>query len=350
MFRREDLAYLCCPVCKGSLTAVDGSSGIAALRCKRCSHDYPVTNGIPRLLPPKLSRVYNANWDYKWFTLDGGKGYNYRMIDKRDPAYKAHNVFRFFEEEGSLFERSKQHELAVDVGCGTGQYSISLLESGAVKRVIAMDLTRGVDVGAELVRKKYAKYADRIVFVQADARALPVKSAVSDMSMALASIHHSGDIESCLRELVRVTKPGRNFGVWIYTTPTIEPVGDKYRTFFGYCKLLAHLAYLAQLELVYNILRRVPNGVLMPVLRVMASDTVYRLRHVPVLGALVRFMFPAVCDHPNKGYRLINLYDGYSPGFSDHFTEFDVFRWSKTMNFKVENFVPHRLGWIGVKR
>lgn len=48
---------LCCPVCKGDLTlevrredAVEVLEG--TLRCGHCKVDYPITEGIPDLLPP----------------------------------------------------------------------------------------------------------------------------------------------------------------------------------------------------------------------------------------------------------------------------------------------------------
>ena len=55
--RPDLLDILCCPVCKGDLTLsvsrkekdeiLEGS-----LRCARCGVDYPISDGIPDLLPP----------------------------------------------------------------------------------------------------------------------------------------------------------------------------------------------------------------------------------------------------------------------------------------------------------
>jgi uncharacterized protein YbaR (Trm112 family) len=52
------LGILACPVCKGSLelevVEESGEEIIAgSLRCPRCDFSYPVTDGIPNLLPPE---------------------------------------------------------------------------------------------------------------------------------------------------------------------------------------------------------------------------------------------------------------------------------------------------------
>lgn len=48
---------LACPVCKGelTLTAHEEAAGEVeegVLHCAACAHDYPVSGGIPNLLPP----------------------------------------------------------------------------------------------------------------------------------------------------------------------------------------------------------------------------------------------------------------------------------------------------------
>ena len=50
------MEILCCPVCKGDLllTATEESGGEVlegTLRCAACRVDYPISEGIPSLLP-----------------------------------------------------------------------------------------------------------------------------------------------------------------------------------------------------------------------------------------------------------------------------------------------------------
>jgi len=54
--KRDLMEILCCPVCKGDLdlTVTDEKEEIleGSLRCGNCQHTYPITEGIPNLLPP----------------------------------------------------------------------------------------------------------------------------------------------------------------------------------------------------------------------------------------------------------------------------------------------------------
>ncbi|MCE5338041.1 MAG: methytransferase partner Trm112 [Methanomicrobiaceae archaeon] len=54
--RRDLVEILCCPVCKGTLllTVTEENGGEVlegTLRCSACSVDYPISEGIPNLLP-----------------------------------------------------------------------------------------------------------------------------------------------------------------------------------------------------------------------------------------------------------------------------------------------------------
>ena len=60
--RRELMDILACPVCKGALTltvaAEDATEVLAGtLHCPACNEDYPISDGIPNLLPPDLRRA-----------------------------------------------------------------------------------------------------------------------------------------------------------------------------------------------------------------------------------------------------------------------------------------------------
>jgi uncharacterized protein YbaR (Trm112 family) len=55
--RPDLMEILCCPVCKGDLTLTIGRQQgeevlEGSLGCARCPAAYPITDGIPDLLPP----------------------------------------------------------------------------------------------------------------------------------------------------------------------------------------------------------------------------------------------------------------------------------------------------------
>ena len=63
--RHDLLDILACPVCKGALTLTStreegGEVVEGALSCATCSETYPITEGIPNLLPPDLRRAMEA--------------------------------------------------------------------------------------------------------------------------------------------------------------------------------------------------------------------------------------------------------------------------------------------------
>ena len=63
--RHDLLDILACPICKGALTLTttreDAGEVInGTLHCATCAEAYPVTDGIPNLLPPDLRRAMDA--------------------------------------------------------------------------------------------------------------------------------------------------------------------------------------------------------------------------------------------------------------------------------------------------
>lgn len=57
--RQDLMEILVCPVCKGDLTlridAVEGDEVLTGeLHCAACDQRYPITDGIPNLLPPEI--------------------------------------------------------------------------------------------------------------------------------------------------------------------------------------------------------------------------------------------------------------------------------------------------------
>lgn len=344
MFQENDLEIICCPKCKADFEFNDDQ-----LICKTCKAEFPVTDGIPRLLYFDDDQPYNQMWDYKWSVLDGGKGYNYRIIDTADPAYELHNVFRYFDNQNAL--RDVKDAVAIDVGCGTGQYSVSLLERGA-KRVYAIDLTRGVDVGRKIFQERFPHLAGKVVFIQANAQYLPIKSNVIDLGMGLASLHHSGVLPECVKDLVRTIKIDKRFFIWIYAKPVLQ-IGDENRTIKGVFKNWARAMAYLYTELIYLFLSSLPNDILVLILKFYASNFVYffyKLR-LPVVGRIFKyFLIPGIGNIDDPGYRLINLYDAYSPTYTECSDESDVIEWSKKMKFFIIHFVSWRLGWVGEKK
>lgn len=109
--------------------------------------------------------------------------------------------------------------LALDVGTGTADLAVSLLDAGA-RAVVGVDyVTRMLDVAREKLVSK--QLGARISLVCGDAMLLPFADQSFDCVANAFLLRNVSDIPSTLRELVRVVKPGGRIvcleishGVW----------------------------------------------------------------------------------------------------------------------------------------
>ena len=63
--RHDLMDILACPLCKGALTLTStredaGDVVEGSLHCATCGETYPITDGIPNLLPPDLRRAMES--------------------------------------------------------------------------------------------------------------------------------------------------------------------------------------------------------------------------------------------------------------------------------------------------
>lgn len=103
----------------------------------------------------------------------------------------------------------------LDLGCGTGALTQTILAKGAPRSIVA------VDQSADFVAHARAATSDvqvRLRFEVADAQKLPLPDASVDVAASSLVINFVPDRIAALRELKRVTKPGGlvSFYVWDY--------------------------------------------------------------------------------------------------------------------------------------
>jgi len=102
----------------------------------------------------------------------------------------------------------------LDMGCGSGRYTIALAAVGA-----------GSVVGADFQRRSFAAAEDLarerglpVTFAEADVLALPFADDSFDFVFSNGVLHHSESIERGLGELARVLKPGGRGFLYLYAT------------------------------------------------------------------------------------------------------------------------------------
>lgn len=116
-------------------------------------------------------------------------GKNYNLTRKADP-YLAKRLHHFL--------RTQPTEKYLDIGCGTGNYTVALHDIGI--RFI------GVDPSMQMLQKAKANNPN-IQWVQAKAEDLPFENESFDGAMVTLTIHHWSDLGNAFDEIARVLRP-----------------------------------------------------------------------------------------------------------------------------------------------
>lgn len=106
----------------------------------------------------------------------------------------------------------KGNETVVDVGSGSGFYSIALAEMLPGGRVFAIDLAPAMI--AKLDRLAAGRrLGSRIESGVADGSAIPLADACADACISVAALHHMSDPRQCLREMCRILRQGGTLAI-----------------------------------------------------------------------------------------------------------------------------------------
>jgi uncharacterized protein YbaR (Trm112 family) len=205
--RPEHLDYLACPRCldplrlEASDTGADGHVMEGTLACGGCGERYPLTRGVPRLLPDPSQRSplrdeTAARFGYEW------------------------NEFREFdveEEEASLatwFRPRRLEDLAgldvLEAGCGMGRHATIACRYG-VRTLVGLDLGSAVEAAFANTR-----HLPAICVVQGDIYHPPVRPRAFDAAFSLGVLHHLPDPRRGFRALAPAVREDGWFQVWVY--------------------------------------------------------------------------------------------------------------------------------------
>lgn len=147
-------------------------------------------------LESKTSKLYTELW------RKFGKGTmlqeSIMLIKKRIPQEVINNHIK--------------NKIVMDMGCGSGRYSLALSGLGA-KKVYALDLSeRSYEPAKAIALKKKL----RIRFLEGDFLKLPFPDNFFDFVFCNGTLHHSRSIEKGLRELKRILKLGGKAFLYLY--------------------------------------------------------------------------------------------------------------------------------------
>lgn len=151
------------------------------------------------LADPKLANVIYHDWEASSYDAKWSISYDERCIDY------ARGRFRRVAGRDGWPYRS-----ALDIGCGTGFFSLNLVSAGVLARdgVAVSDISPGM---VEAAQRNAAALGLSVEGRVADAETLPFADASFDVVVGHAVLHHLPDVEQALREVLRVLKPGGRF-------------------------------------------------------------------------------------------------------------------------------------------
>lgn len=100
----------------------------------------------------------------------------------------------------------RQFERALEVGCGTGYFSLNLLSAGLLRDVTCTDISPGMVSALNENARRLG--LENVRATRADAESLPFADGTFDIVLGHAILHHIPDLDRAFAEFHRVLRPG----------------------------------------------------------------------------------------------------------------------------------------------
>jgi SAM-dependent methyltransferase len=129
-----------------------------------------------------------AGYDAKW-------GIDYGEVGRRQVLGKVRKAL------GAL----PSYERALEIGAGTGYFSLNMLRAGVVADAVCSDISPGM---LAALRANARRLGLDVATVACDAQQLPFEDASFDLVFGHAVLHHLPDLDAAFAEFTRVLRPG----------------------------------------------------------------------------------------------------------------------------------------------
>lgn len=133
-----------------------------------------------------------ASYDTKW-------GVDYGDVGRNQVRGKLHKLLG---RPLPTFGRS------LEIGCGTGYFTLNMLQDGVVREATATDISPGM---LDVTQANAARIGVAVRTVACDAEALPFADGSFDLVLGHAVLHHLPRLDRAFAEFERVLKPGGRF-------------------------------------------------------------------------------------------------------------------------------------------
>jgi SAM-dependent methyltransferase len=296
----EFLQYLRCPESGEELqleaTQREGERIVAGTLFSSRAR-YPIIRGVPHFVGAETAN-YAASFGYQWARWP-------RVQFESENAGRpmaGHTASMFQRIVAQPADRLREG-VVLDVGCGAGRF-IDVLRSQGNARVIGVDYSAAANVAAENFR------SDRnVLIVRADALRLPIRPGSLDGAYSIGVLHHTPDPRRGFQQLVAAVREGGWVAVCVYGKGGFydDPRVLVYRRLFKLLwPLFGNLAPLAYSQLV--------------------ARAIYPLTKVPVLGPLMRLLFP-MARLPDVRWRVLDTFDAVTPSYQSTHESYEIFQW-----------------------
>ncbi|MCA9538996.1 MAG: methyltransferase domain-containing protein [Myxococcales bacterium] len=317
------LDLLCCPM-TGAGLAFEGAGGEGVLR-STAGTSFPVIGGVPRLLPPDLlgpflrgayPEVLAAHPEWAQATaapdpavLDTMVGYDGQHVDLADATLLVDDWRATWDRfQPGLPPAAFAGQTVVEVGCGEGRHAFLVGEHAA--RVVAFDLSRGVEVA----RRRDGRA--NVCYVQGDLHRPPLRRGAFDALYSNGVLHHTPDPARAFAAVAPLVKRGGQVSIWVYG---LDGMRWSYR--------LSHLAWLRPLT------GRLPRSARLGVAAALTAGAelglwlpARALRRAGLAGWADRVPFSDAAER-DRAYKLRRMYDRLNPPVTHYPDAGELARW-----------------------
>lgn len=201
------LELLACPLCQGELALeTDERDGEELMEgrfeCRSCGQGYPLTRGVPRLVPPDL--------EVEQERTAGAFGWEWRHYVEMHPQYEE----QFLDWIHPLRPEFFKGKLVLDAGCGIGRHAYFAARYGA-REVVGMDLSAAVDTAfSNLAGLPNAHIVQGDIYRPPFRR--PPEGGPFDFAYSIGVLHHLPDPRGGFESILRFVRPGGTIFGWVY--------------------------------------------------------------------------------------------------------------------------------------
>jgi SAM-dependent methyltransferase len=149
--------------------------------------------------PPSAEQIRDVNTRYHDAAADG---YDAKWGIDFGPLGRDQVLTKLTKALGG---RPTPFASALEVGAGTGYFTLNLMQAGVVRSAVCMDISPGM---LEVLRRNAGSLGLSVDTVAGDAEDLPLPDGEFDLVLGHAVLHHLPDLGRAFAEFHRVLRPG----------------------------------------------------------------------------------------------------------------------------------------------